>query len=59
MEPKYENVMQELPAQAVMKQVSGRASTGPKDILFGKFKDNWNSVNEEIDEGDVDLNLFN
>ena len=51
--------MQELPAKAVMQEVSGRASTGPKDILFSKFKENWNSLKQELNEGDVNLNLFN
>ena len=59
MDSKYKNVMKELPAKAVIQQVSGRASTGSKDILFSKFKDNWNSVKEDMNEGDVDLNLFN
>ena len=47
---------QELPAKAVMARVSGRASTGPRDTLFVKFKEQWNSIKEAMPN--VPLNLF-
>ena len=40
-----------------MQEVSGRASTGPKDVLFAKWKDNWNEIKAEVTEQD-DLNVF-
>ena len=39
-----------------MAAVSGRSSTGPKDVLFSKWKDNWNLL-DTMDEDD-DLNTF-
>ena len=50
-------VLQELPAKAVMAVVSGRPSTGPKDVLFVKWRENWNSLMAEMNEGD-ELNTF-
>ena len=47
--------MQELPAKAVMQVVSGRASTGPKDVLFVKWKENWNLIKDQISDP---LNTF-
>ena len=40
-----------------MREVSGRASTGPKDVLFAKWKDNWNEIKAEMTEQD-ELNVF-
>ena len=50
-------MLQELPAKAVMAAVSGRPSTGPKDVLFVKWRENWNSLMAEMNEGDQ-LNTF-
>ena len=41
-------MLQELPAKAVMAVVSGRPSTGPKDVLFVKWRENWNSMMAEM-----------
>ena len=41
-------MFQELSAKAVMAAVSGRPSTGPKDILFAKWRENWNCIMEEV-----------
>lgn len=41
----------------MMREVSGRASTGPKDVLFAKWKDNWNEIKAEMTEQD-ELNVF-
>ena len=40
-----------------MVAVSGRSSTGPKDVLFSKWKDNWNLLMDNMHEDD-DLNTF-
>ena len=40
-----------------MAQVSGRPSTGPKDVLFSKWKDRWNQINDQMTEED-DLNVY-
>ena len=37
--------------------VSGRSSTGPKDVLFCKWKDNWNLLMDSMDQDD-ELNPF-
>ena len=50
-------MFQELSAKAVMAAVSGRPSTGPKDILFAKWRENWNCIMEEVGE-DEELNRF-
>ena len=49
---------QELPAKAVMAEVSGRSSTGPKDVLFVKWKEQWNALMDSMDADD-ELNVFN
>ena len=51
------NSTQELPAKAVMQMVSGRASTGPKDVLFVKWKENWELIKEQVTEEDP-LNTY-
>ena len=51
------NSMQELPAKAVKQVVSGRASTGPKDVLFVKWKESWNLIKQQITEEDP-LNTY-
>ena len=51
------NSIQELPAKAVIQVVSGRASTGPKDVLFAKWKENWESIQEQVTEEDP-LNTY-
>lgn len=40
-----------------MVQVSGRPSTGPKDVLFSKWKDSWNEIKAQVTEED-DLNVY-
>ena len=40
-----------------MGAVSGRNSTGPKDVLFSKWKENWNLLMDSMDEDD-ELNPF-
>ena len=40
-----------------MSEVSGRPSTGPKDVLFVKWRENWNTIQEEVDIGNK-LNVF-
>ena len=40
-----------------MAAVSGRSSTGPKDVLFSKWKENWNLLVDSLDRG-VQLNPF-
>ena len=40
-----------------MAAVSGRSSTGPKDVLFVKWKDHWNLLNDSMEQ-DEELNTF-
>ena len=43
-------------SKEVAENVSGRATSGPKNLLFKKLQENWPSLLEEIDIDD--LNLF-
>ena len=52
-----EHSSQELPAKAVCAEVSGRSSTGPKDVLFVKWKEHWNNLQDSLVEED-ELNVF-
>ena len=53
------HLKQELPAKAVMARVSGRPSTGPRDVLFVKFKEHWNDIKQEMSNTNDPLNIFN